>query len=75
MKKSIDNSIDARQRARIQRNSKLSDKIRHSGLAGQRIGKHIVGEGAPDVQLGEDLTESLRGLKVRMFSSLKFQIY
>lgn len=35
------------------------------GLAGQRLGKHYVPEGDIDVQLGEDLTESFRGLKVR----------
>lgn len=33
------------------------------GLAGQRLGKHIVPEGEIDVQLGEDLSESLRTLK------------
>jgi nucleolar protein 53 len=34
------------------------------GLAGQRFGKHKVAEGDIDVQLGEDLSDSLRGLKV-----------
>ena len=33
------------------------------GLAGQRLGRHFVPEGAIDVQLGEDLSESLRGMK------------
>lgn len=33
------------------------------GLAGQRLGKHIVPEGEIDVQLGEDLSESLRAMK------------
>lgn len=37
------------------------------GLGGKRLGKHVVPEGDIDVQLGEDLTESLRGLKVRVF--------
>ncbi|KAF8607405.1 P60-like protein [Ceratobasidium sp. AG-I] len=33
------------------------------GLVGMRIGKHIVKEGDIDVQLGEDLAESLRELR------------
>ncbi|QRW13313.1 Nop53 (60S ribosomal biogenesis) [Ceratobasidium sp. AG-Ba] len=33
------------------------------GLIGMRIGKHVVKEGDIDVQLGEDLAESLRELK------------
>ena len=34
------------------------------GLANQRLGKHKVQEGNIDVQLGEELSESLRALKV-----------
>lgn len=34
-----------------------------NGLAGKRLGKHIVPEHNIDVQLGEDLSESLRQLK------------
>jgi hypothetical protein len=34
------------------------------GLAGQRLGKHKVKETGIDVQLGEDLSESFRALKV-----------
>lgn len=33
------------------------------GLVGQRFGKHFVPEGEIDVQLGEDLSESLRAMK------------
>ncbi|GJE86349.1 Nop53 domain-containing protein [Phanerochaete sordida] len=40
----------------------LKDKLA-KGLAGQRLGKHTVPEGDIDVQLGEDLAESLRTLK------------
>lgn len=36
-------------------------------MAGKRIGKHVVPEGETEVQLGEDLSESLRGLKVGYF--------
>lgn len=47
------------------------------GLAGQRFGKHTVQKPKIDVQLGEDLTDSLRGLKVSVlglsiFSPLEF---
>ncbi|THU85818.1 Nop53-domain-containing protein [Dendrothele bispora CBS 962.96] len=35
-----------------------------NGLAGQKLGKYVVPEDEVDVQLGEDLTETLRGLKV-----------
>lgn len=45
----------------------LKDKLRRRGLAGQRLGKHKVPEEQVEVQLGEDLTESLRGLKVSVF--------
>ncbi|THU84557.1 P60-like protein [Dendrothele bispora CBS 962.96] len=34
-----------------------------NGLAGQKLGKYVVPEDEVDVQLGEDLTETLRGLK------------
>ncbi len=34
------------------------------GLSGHKLGKHKVAEGNVDVQLGEDLSESLRALKV-----------
>ncbi|KAF5310369.1 hypothetical protein D9611_012064 [Ephemerocybe angulata] len=38
-------------------------KIKQAGLGGQRLGRHKVPEGQIDVQLGEDLSESLRALK------------
>ena len=41
-------------------------------MMGRRLGKHLVPEGNVDVQLGEDLSESLRGLKVGFFSSFFF---
>jgi len=50
---------------RAHRKIALKDKLRRHGLAGQRLGKHKVPEGEIEVQLGEDLTENLRGLKVR----------
>jgi nucleolar protein 53 len=47
-----------------QKKSALKYRLRRHGLAGQRLGRHKVPEGRVDVQLGEDLTETLRGLKV-----------
>jgi nucleolar protein 53 len=42
----------------------LAEKLKKQGLAGQKLGKHKVPKSNVIVQLGEDLTESLRGLKV-----------
>lgn len=51
--------------------SRKDDTVKlKGGLAGQRLGKHIVPTGEVDVQLGEELSESLRGLKVRLSLSL-----
>ncbi|KAK7044201.1 hypothetical protein VNI00_007921 [Paramarasmius palmivorus] len=41
----------------------LESKVK-DGLSGRRVGKHKVPKGQIDVQLGEELSESLRGLKV-----------
>ena len=49
---------------RVQKQLALVEKLRKQGLAGQRLGKHKVPENELVVQLGEDLSESLRGLKV-----------
>lgn len=43
--------------------------MKQRGLAGQKLGKHKVPEGGVDVQLGEELSESLRALKVCRFLS------
>ncbi|KAJ3574894.1 hypothetical protein NP233_g1464 [Leucocoprinus birnbaumii] len=48
---------------RAQKKVALKEKLKRQGLAGRRLGKHKVPEGQLEVQLGEDLTESLRGLK------------
>jgi nucleolar protein 53 len=50
----------------------LEEKVRKQGLAGQQLGKHKVPQGEVQVQLGEDLSESLRGLKVILFVILLF---
>ena len=52
------------ERGRFRRQLAARDKLRRSGLAGRRLGKHKVPEKEVDVQLGEDLSESLRALKV-----------
>lgn len=41
------------------------DKSRRKPLIGRRVGKHIVKSGEVDVQLTDELSESLRGLQVR----------
>ena len=46
--------------------------MRKQGLVGQKFGKHKVPEGEVEVQLGEDLSESLRGLKVILLVFLLF---
>lgn len=40
------------------------------GLAGKRLGKHKVQESQIDVQLGDDLADSLRGLKVSVIPTI-----
>ena len=53
-----------RARLREKRRLGLIEKLQRQGLTGQKIGKHKVPESKIDVQLGENLSESLRGLKV-----------
>ncbi|KAH9846077.1 P60-like protein [Lenzites betulinus] len=62
LRKAIARNLATRERLRVQRQAALEEKLTQ-GLAGQRIGRHIVPEGTIDVQLGEELSESLRGLK------------
>jgi nucleolar protein 53 len=50
-----------------QRRAAQSETLRTRGLKGRRLGKHLVPEGDVEVQLGEDLSENLRGLKVCSF--------
>jgi nucleolar protein 53 len=49
--------------ARLARQLALKMKLR-KGLAGQRLGKYKVPENEIEVQIGEDLSENLRTLKV-----------
>ena len=51
-------------KAAAERRAKQEARLAVNGLAGQKFGKHIVREGEVNVQLGEELSESLRGLQV-----------
>lgn len=64
LRKSTAEFMSAREKARIERQLASREKLKKLGLAGQRLGKHKVPEGQVEVQLGEDLSESLRALKV-----------
>ncbi|KAF9495217.1 P60-like protein [Pleurotus eryngii] len=61
-RKSTEQSFAARQLERLLKRQILLDNLKY-GLAGKRLGKHKVPEGNLDVQLGDDLSESLRALK------------
>ncbi|KAF8801238.1 P60-like protein [Phlegmacium glaucopus] len=52
-----------RDQQKEERRLALAEKLRKQGLAGQKLGRHKVPESELAVQLGEDLSESLRGLK------------
>jgi len=66
--KTLRNAADrmrvARAKATAERHAKQEARLALNGLAGQKFGKHVVREGEVDVQLGEELSESLRGLQV-----------
>ena len=68
MRKSNARAMSAQEQARQARLDALADKLKHRGLAGTKLGKHKVPEGNVVVQIGEDLSENLRGLKVCTFS-------
>ncbi|KAH9474509.1 Ribosome biogenesis protein NOP53 [Psilocybe cubensis] len=53
----------AREAEREAKRLAAEEKLKTQGLAGQKLGKHKVPEGRVEVQLGEDLSENLRGLK------------
>ncbi|RPD61576.1 P60-like protein [Lentinus tigrinus ALCF2SS1-7] len=62
LRKALSRNLATRERLREQQQLAEQKKLKE-GLAGQKIGKHKVPEGNIDVQLGEELSESLRGLK------------
>lgn len=63
LRKDVEMAKTEQERITAQRKLEKAEKLR-KGLVGIRIGKHKVTEGDVDVQLGDDLSESLRGLKV-----------
>lgn len=67
MRKSNARVTSAQEQVRQERLDALADKLKNHGLAGQKLGKHKVPEGNVIVQIGEDLSENLRGLKVCTF--------
>lgn len=64
LRKDLRRTAKQRQDERDLRKQILASKLKR-GLSGQKLGKHKVPEGNVEVQLGEDLSESLRALKVR----------
>ncbi len=65
MRKNVGKAETERERQRQERDLRDQQEKLKKGLAGMRLGKHIVPDGEVDVQLSEDLTESLRQMKVR----------
>ena len=64
LRKAADKTQATRIKAAAERRAKQEARLAQSGLTGQKLGKHVVREGEVDVQLGEELSESLRGLQV-----------
>ncbi|KAF7309510.1 Ribosome biogenesis protein NOP53 [Mycena indigotica] len=63
LRKTANQTKTAREQRQRIREAALKAKLKKDGLAGQKLGKHRVPVGEVDVQLGDDLSESLRGLK------------
>jgi Nop53 (60S ribosomal biogenesis) len=64
LRKANSELLSIQEEEREQKQFALVEKLRKQGLAGQKLGKHKVPESELAVQLGEDLSDSLRGLKV-----------
>lgn len=63
LRSQVASSLQARQAALEVRRKARLDHLKGRGLVGLRLGKHRVLEGNIDIQLGEELVESLRELK------------
>ncbi|KIM41216.1 hypothetical protein M413DRAFT_18869 [Hebeloma cylindrosporum] len=63
LRKANAQTMSAQEKEREAKLQLLAEKLKKQGLAGQKLGKHKVPESNVIVQLGEDLTENLRGLK------------
>jgi len=64
LRKVVDRALAARVQASAERRAEQEARLAQGGLVGQKLGKHVVRERQVDVQLGEELSESLRGLQV-----------
>ena len=77
LRKTLEHSAVSKEQLREEKRRFLREKLKQ-GLAGQRFGRHTVQKAKIDVQLGEDLSDSLRGLKVgfcyNQFSSWGFRL-
>ena len=73
IRKSLSKTTAHRERELLERHKKMEEEKLRNGLAGKRLGKHVVPEGEINVQLGEDLSESFRGLKVRSLSHISIR--
>ncbi|KAF5325169.1 hypothetical protein D9619_010070 [Psilocybe cf. subviscida] len=63
MRRTNAKTLSLQEQQRQERLTKLAEKLKTQGLAGTKLGKHKVPQDNVVVQLGEDLTENLRGLK------------
>lgn len=70
IRKTLEKSTASIEKRREEKRRILRGKLKQ-GLAGQRFGKHVVQKTKIDVQLGEDLADSLRSLKVSGSSILR----
>jgi nucleolar protein 53 len=68
LRKTLERSAASKEQLREEKRRAIREKLKQ-GLAGQRFGKHRVQRERIDVQLGEDLTDSLRSLKVSFWDS------
>jgi nucleolar protein 53 len=64
LRRTADRASETRLQVAMERQAKREARLAQAGLAGQRLGKHVVRKGEVEVQLGGELSESLRGLQV-----------
>lgn len=68
LRRTLEQSAASKEQLREEKRRVIREKLKQ-GLAGQKFGKHRVQKAKIDVQLGEDLADSLRGLKVSSWDS------
>ena len=72
MSSSIRKVLAQREQERIKRRLLEEERLRTQGLAGRKLGKHRVPEEDLQVQLGDELSETLRGMKVEPVLQFSF---